>query len=294
MAEALPIRLYENSFRLEATPERVFQALTSADELLAWFAEEMTVDLEPEGSYAFWGKHTLWGNSVKTATQTVLALKSPQQFKFRWPLRKQNTEVTYTLYISDGGTRLQVEHNLVGGKLDELPLEMIADFWCISMINLLWHVEVGAPMLRFDYTKTQGDVAIDFGIGAPPSQIFQALTLPARMDAWLSHQAKVELRVGGCYSFGWTQVVDGAVVEVGPTSLLELEQDKRVAYGWHWPGEKPDSKVTWDLIVVGKGSRVELRHSGFASRRPSLDYKQGWSAYLCKLKLYLERGVQWE
>ncbi len=52
--------------------------------------------------------------------------------------------------------------------------------------------------------------------------------------------------------------------------------------------------MTWDLSPVGKGSRIELHHTGFATRRDSLDYHQGWSAFLCKLKLYLERGVQWE
>ena len=33
---------------------------------------------------------------------------------------------------------------------------------------------------------------------------------------------------------------------------------------------------------------------GFDARRDSTDYKQGWAAFLCLLKLYLERGVRWE
>jgi uncharacterized protein YndB with AHSA1/START domain len=259
-----------------------------------WFAEQAALDPVPDGGYAFWGKHTLWGRAARVASQTLVAVEQPQRLSFRWPLRKQITEVTYSLFVSDGGTRLHLAHDLVEGDLEEISREMIADFWCIAMINLLWHIETGAPMRRFDYTKTSGNIAIDFEIGAPPSQIFQALTLPARMDAWLSHRAKVELRIGGCYSFGWTHEIDGKTVEVGPTNLLELEQDKRIAYGWHWPGETPDTLVGWDLISLGKGSRVELRHTGFAGRRDSTDYTQGWTAFFCKLKLYLERGVQWE
>ncbi len=294
MADDLPIRLYENSFRVEVSLEQVYRALTEPAQLEAWFAEQVEIELVPEGKYAFWGKHTLWGRAVRTATQTVVAASMPGRLTFRWIMRKQVTEVTYTLSVSDGATRLSVAHDLVEGDLAEISREMIADFWCISMINLLWHVELGKTMHRFDYTKTKGNIALEFNLGAPPSQIFQALTLPARMDAWLSHQAKVELRIGGCYSFGWKHEIDGKKVEVGPTALIELEQDKRISYGWHWPGETPDTLVTWELEPVGKGSRVKFMHTGFPARRDSTDYTQGWAAFLCKLKLYLERGVQWE
>jgi len=149
-------------------------------------------------------------------------------------------------------------------------------------------------MFRLDYGDSQGDVTLDFSLSAPVSQVYQALTLPAKMDAWLSRQAKVELRVGGCYSFGWTEEANGQALPAGPTVLTALEQDKKLGYGWQWPGEDAGSQVVWELEAMTGGSRILLTHSGFRPKRDSIDYKQGWAAFLCLLKLYLERGMRWE
>ena len=50
---------YEYAYPIHAPAERIFQALTDATELEAWFAEHARVEPEVGGRYAFWGRHTL-------------------------------------------------------------------------------------------------------------------------------------------------------------------------------------------------------------------------------------------
>jgi uncharacterized protein YndB with AHSA1/START domain len=149
-------------------------------------------------------------------------------------------------------------------------------------------------MYRVDYSESKGDVNLRLDLTAPPAQSFQALTLPAKMDAWLSREARVELRIGGRYDFGWTENQNGQSVPAGPTVLTELVPDQKIAYGWRWPDEQKETSVSWELKQIKGGTRVTLRHKGFDPKRDSTDYKQGWAAFLCMLKLYLERGVKWE
>lgn len=293
MPAATPPPLFEKTLRLEFRPERVFAALSEAEQLIIWFAELADVTARLHGSYAFWGRYTLWSDKRVSGGQYITRFEAPGQLSFRWDLASLPTEVHLDLEGSERSCRLRLRHLLVGESVDPRTREMLADFWRIALLNLGWYLETGGPMLRLDYTKAKGDVELELALAAPPPQVFQTLTLPARMDAWLSRRAKVELRVGGVYDFGWTEAVDGVAMPAGPTVLKELEQDALLAYGWRWPGE-PETRVRWALLPEGSGSRVKLSHTGFAAERDSTDYRQGWAAFLCLLKLYIERGQRWE
>jgi uncharacterized protein YndB with AHSA1/START domain len=291
---APPRPLFEKTLRFEVRPERVFAALSEAEQLIIWFAEQAEVAPRLHGSYAFWGKYTLWNERRVSGGQYITRFEAPGQLSYRWELAALPTEVHLDLEGSERRSTLRLRHELLAEEADAHTREMLADYWRIALLNLGWYLETGGPMLRLDYTRVQGDVALEMNLAAPPPQVYQTLTLPARMDAWLSRQAKVELRVGGLYDFGWTETVDGVAVPAGPTVLKSLEQDRLLAYGWRWPGLEGETLVRWELSPAGSGSRVALTHSGFAPDRDSTDYKQGWGAFLCLLKLYLERGLRWE
>lgn len=293
MPAATPPPLFEKTLRLDFRPERVFAALSEAEQLIIWFTELADVTARLHGSYAFWGRYTLWSEKRVSGGQYITRFEAPGQLSFRWDLASLPSEVHLDLEGSERSSRLRLRHVLLGESVDPRTREMLADFWRIALLNLGWYLETGGPMLRLDYTKAKGDVELELGLAAPPPQVFQTLTLPARMDAWLSRRAKVELRVGGVYDFGWTETVDGVAVPAGPTVFKELEQDALLAYGWRWPGE-PETRVRWALLPEGTGSRVKLTHAGFAAERDSTDYRQGWAAFLCLLKLYIERGQRWE
>jgi uncharacterized protein YndB with AHSA1/START domain len=286
--------LYEKTFTVEVPPQKAFAALSESEELIFWFAEFSTATPRPGGSYNFWGRHTLWGEKAVPTNQHFTRFEPPFHMSYHWELKGMPTQVHFDIAKVDEGCRVTVRHETLEGAPDDYFRHMVGDFWRISMLNLLWYLETGGIMTRLDYTDTRGDVIIDFPLKAPASQIFQALTLPAKMDAWLSQCAKVELRVGGSYSFGWTEEVDGTLMPAGPTILTELELDKKLSYGWHWPGQEPDTRVIWDLQSVERRTMIRLSHLGFSPSRDCTDYKQGWLSFLCQLKLYLERGTRWK
>ena len=286
--------LYEKTLHLEFRPERVFAAVSDASELRIWFAEEVEVAQRLHGSFSFWGRYTLWSEETVSEGQFVTAFEEPTILAFRWEMEDMVSEVRFDLHGNDRQCRLRLRHLLVEGEVEPGVREMFADFWRLALLNLGWYLETGGPMMRLDYTEVMGDVQLQIHLAAPPPQVFQSLTLPARMDAWLSRRAKVELREGGLMDFGWSEVADGAAQPAGPTVITELEQDRLIAYDWRWPGEKTQTAVTWELEHAETGSLVTLSHEGFPDERDSTDYKQGWAGFLCLLKIYLERGQQWD
>lgn len=286
--------LYEKALHLEFNPARVFAALSEPDELRTWFAEDVDVTPCLHGSFSFWGRHTLWCDYTVEDGQYITALQPDHLLAFRWEMEDMVTEVRLDLEGNERSSHLRLRHLLLDGEADPRVREMFADFWRLALLNLGWYLETGGPMMRLDYTEVSSDVELEIILAAPPPQVFQSLTLPARMDAWLSRRAKVELRVGGVVDFGWTEILDGESLPAGPTVITELEQDRLIAYDWAWPGEKQRTRVCWELSSDKPGSRVRLRHDGFPADRDSTDYKQGWAGFLCLLKIYLERGQRWD
>lgn len=75
---------HEYSWRLEASPERVFKALTDSDELSRWFAEQTDLAIEPGGRYRFWGKHTLGAPAIADSKQVITRLEPGSALGFTW------------------------------------------------------------------------------------------------------------------------------------------------------------------------------------------------------------------
>lgn len=293
MASIDPL-LYEKSLKLEFHPERVFAALAEAGELRTWFAEHVEIVPRQHGRFAFWGRYTLWSEETLSDGQYITAFQPGRLLAFRWEMEDIVTEVRIDLDGNDRHCYLRLRHLILDGDAEQQVRDMFADFWRIALLNLGWYLETGGPMTRLDYDDVAGNVELSLGLAAPPPQVYQSLTLPARMDAWLSRRAKVELRVGGVMDFGWTELADGEALPAGPTQITELEQDRLIAYDWRWPGESGLTQVRWELAPQKNGSLVTLKHTGFEEDRDSTDYKQGWTGFLCLLKIYLERGQQWE
>jgi uncharacterized protein YndB with AHSA1/START domain len=116
--------------------------------------------------------------------------------------------------------------------------------------------------------------------------VFKALTDQEDLRIWFAKEAEVEPVEGGKYLSGWKSA-DGK--PVGPTRIAELVENRRLVYGWEYPGEdKSGNQVTWELTRIGEKTRVNLKHSGFDPERNNKDYAQGWHAYILTLKDFCE------
>jgi len=270
---ALPIR---------ATADRVYTACTDPKQLTTWFAEHANVTLD-NGHFDFWGRHTP-GNPGRNDGQHNITRHDPgRSIAFAWFLRDTQTEVEFDVSSEGDHTLLVMRHS----NLPELkPYQSsMGDFWTHVLEGLRHWLEGGRPYPLMDFADTpKGDVRLSLEVGGDPHDVFLGLTEPARMNRWIASDAKVELKPGGTYSYGW---------EHGPVKILELVPDKKLSFSWSWP-EEGETITTWELEGSGGRTRVTVVQSGFAPDRNSEDYYIGWFKFVHRLKTMIEVGESFE
>jgi uncharacterized protein YndB with AHSA1/START domain len=129
-------------------------------------------------------------------------------------------------------------------------------------------------------------------IGAPPSEVFAALTQPKQLARWFVASAEVELREGGAYRLTWAPgiTMKGKVRSFSAPTKLVLD--------WHdrGPGGKTfDTIGRFKLRKRGKGTVLTVTQEGFRGGKNWLrmfgGVQSGWAYYLQNLKSVLEHGV---
>jgi uncharacterized protein YndB with AHSA1/START domain len=92
---------------VDAPIERVWEALTSADEIAQWFGDSAEVDLRPGGRARFG-----WSEFDAVTDCIIEVVDRPHRFSYRWealkdtPVEEASTLVEFTLEPADGGTRV--------------------------------------------------------------------------------------------------------------------------------------------------------------------------------------------
>jgi uncharacterized protein YndB with AHSA1/START domain len=138
-------------------------------------------------------------------------------------------------------------------------------------------------------------------IAAPPEAVFEALTDPRQLEAWWgaddeyrTHDWKIELRVGGQWSVrttgpsGREMTVKGEYLQVERPHLLQLT--------WlaSWDDFRP-TFVRFEIEPAPAGTRLTMRHSGFADRaKSSEEHAAGWTRVLDWLDAYLRPDTREE
>ena len=125
------------------------------------------------------------------------------------------------------------------------------------------------------------DYATSIEIGAAPGVVFEYLVTDAGMTAWMGQHATLDARPGGAFA------VDIAGYAVRGR-YLEVDPPHRVVVSWGMTGssELPPgaSTVTFTLVPIPGGTRVELMHSGLPE--PQLDgHADGWTHFLARLSV---------
>jgi len=98
----------ERTVELAHPPQRVWDALTTAEGLAAWFGDEASIDLRPGGS-----AHMSWSHGFNQ-TMRVERVEEPRVFGFTWQIYGlpeddvRRTYVEFTLEPTPSGTRLTV------------------------------------------------------------------------------------------------------------------------------------------------------------------------------------------
>jgi uncharacterized protein YndB with AHSA1/START domain len=293
---------HEFGFPISASPNRVFAALTDPAELEQWFAEHVRVDARPDGSYRFWGRHTLCTPEERDAEPGRITAWSPDaRVGFEWTVCGVPSVVTITLSPKDAGqdpvTDLTIRHDLQGMPDRPRPKALIDDWWRFTVGNLATHVTGQGQVLRPDFADPEPEIRLSLTIDAPREAVFAALTDPDALREWMGATAPVvEPRAGGRYELGWTYEVDGRPVSGGPMRIIEIVPDERLVVDWpDWRGDGsvPMQTITWLLEPEGTDrTKVTLVHAGFTRTVDFSDYPFGWGHFMSEMaKVAVRIGV---
>jgi uncharacterized protein YndB with AHSA1/START domain len=265
--------------RIAAPPATVYDALTDADALTEWFAESADVDLA-EGRYHFWGRYTPSGAEPRQQLISF-GVDGAEPLRFSWDLGGHESTVTIELAGDDDDTVVTVTHDGYAAA----DARAVSCFWHVSLANLLAHCEGVATMPPFDFSApAQGDALVRTVIDVPAEEVFASLLDASQVDKWTGASATIEAKVGGRYEFGG---------ERGPTTIIELEPDKVLVYGWRHPGHA-DATVRWQLRETRGSTFLTLIHGGWADDELAEQMRQEWPVYLVELKRILELGPAWQ
>ena len=135
-------------------------------------------------------------------------------------------------------------------------------------------------------------------VDAPTDVVFRALTDEKELVKWLPQEAKMDARVGGRLQFKYHR--EGRANElVFEGEVLELVQDRKVSYTYHFPrvnpdqiaGPVPNTVVTWTLDSLPDGrTRVTVVHTGFFTGLAKYA-EEGWEHNLSLLAQYCRETV---
>jgi uncharacterized protein YndB with AHSA1/START domain/uncharacterized protein YciI len=140
---------------------------------------------------------------------------------------------------------------------------------------------------------TTGTILASVDIAAPAERIFAALTTDEVTRWWGSPEAyqttswQADLRVGGRWRAGGVMPDGASYVVEG--EYLEVDPPRRLVHTWRadWDGGAVTT-VTYELAPIPGGTRVTLRHDGFAGRADSCQaHGDGWEAVLGWLERHL-------
>ena len=133
----------------------------------------------------------------------------------------------------------------------------------------------------------EGDCVVTVEIAASPERVFRALASREIVDWWVrpgvfdTREWTGDVRVGGRWrASGFFR--DEPYATEG--EFLEVDPPRRLVHTWHGVGA-PGAPTTVSYLQEGidGGTRLTLRHSGFASREACANFGVGWETSLVRL-----------
>ena len=78
---------------------------------------------------------------------------------------------------------------------------------------------------------------------------------------------------------------------IGPTRILELIPNERLAHDWATSDDEPPMVVCWELEGSGGRTHLTVVQSGFSSEAHAAGWSVGLASRVASLKRMLEVGV---
>ncbi|TQM84801.1 uncharacterized protein YndB with AHSA1/START domain [Saccharothrix saharensis] len=258
--------------RTTASVERVHRALTDAGELGTWLAEHAVVELPDR--FAFWGRYTPEGDVPHQTLRHV----DDHSLRFDWKIGGEDTTVGIDWATEGDDTVVTVSQSHFPGwgvaVAETSVLGYLYTYWCLSLANLVDHVE-GRPLtpkVDFGTTAMRGQVLID----APVDAVAHSLVDAEQYSRWFGAKIDIEPWVGGRVAMG------GFELNPEPAKVVDFEPGRRM--GVDWGG----MVSTWELAESGGGTRLTFVQSGFDTGEPPYGAWAGWLSGVAELRRFHE------
>ena len=133
-------RTLEKEMFINASPQRVFRALTEPAELERWFVQKAELDVRPGGAIRLeWAP-----DAVEVGT--ILVLDPPHRLSYSWhALEPSPTTITFELTAENEGIRLRLTHTGIGEGEDwDRYYSSVDNGWNAHLTNLTAWLETGS------------------------------------------------------------------------------------------------------------------------------------------------------
>ena len=132
-------RTLEKELFIKASPERVFQALTTKEDLERWFLVKAEVDVRPGGAIRF-----EWGPDM-VEVGNILVYEPPHRLSYTWEAMEPHpTTITFELTAQNDGTHLRLTHTGIGDGEDwDTYYNSVNGGWSAHLGDLVVLLETG-------------------------------------------------------------------------------------------------------------------------------------------------------
>ena len=272
------------SVTVAAPVEAVYAAYVDPDQVTRWLSEGAEIDIANE-VFAIWGISVPPADESNEGRMSFIDAVEHSRLVFGWRLLDDDTVASVTFEGRDGTTLVVAEH---AGISENDWAWTVTSFWATQLENLRAWVERGIAGPRFDYRLLRpGDIELSVDIDAPASEAFKAVIDPRMVERWMmSDEVTIDPEIGGNYYVGgW--------VPDGPVKIVELEEDRKLAYSWRSDVVGYETLVSWELAASKGKTRLTMTHSGFAPDTRHDSYINGWHNFLVQIKYLVEQGDAW-
>jgi uncharacterized protein YndB with AHSA1/START domain len=120
-------------------------------------------------------------------------------------------------------------------------------------------------------------------VPAPPGRVWRAFADPDELSAWF-WPPRLQARAGIDAVPGGALRIRSEVADLGISgTVTAVEEERSLSSTWRWDGEEHETHVTIELAPEGGGTRVTVRHDGFADDQAAAEHVTGWTDCLDRL-----------
>ncbi len=133
------------------------------------------------------------------------------------------------------------------------------------------------------------ELPVSLRIRAEIGRVYESFAVARFASQWISDQVENDFQEGKSSYWVFGQFRQEIRVE-------RLLPNEMIQFTWNASGQERETRVTLVFEAVGPETRVKIREAHWEMRlehiQTALDHACGWENTLCRLKAWLEAGIQ--